>query len=109
MLERTILVVDDDPAVLEFYQKIFRSEQASDFDILGTESVNKGRSLQCRTFLAPGELLKWYSRTVAGGEVSPLCIVDMRMPGIDGLDTALGLREIDPDIEIILCSAYSDK
>ncbi|MEN9309830.1 MAG: putative sensory/regulatory protein RpfC [Fibrobacterota bacterium] len=109
MLERTILVVDDDPAVLEFYQKIFRSEQASDFDILGTESVNKGRSLQCRTFQAPAELLKWYSRTVAGGEVSPLCIVDMRMPGIDGLDTALGLREIDPDIEIILCSAYSDK
>ena len=109
MAEHTILVVDDDPAILEFYHKIFRPEQESDSDILGTESVNKGRSLRCRSFQDAGELLAWYGKAAPAGETSPVCIVDMRMPGSDGLDAAWGIRRIDPQIEIILCSTRSDK
>ncbi len=35
--------------------------------------------------------------------------VDMRMPpGIDGLETIARIRKHDPDIQLVLCSAYSD-
>ncbi|MDC0254242.1 response regulator [Bacteriovoracales bacterium] len=43
------------------------------------------------------------------GEHFALAFMDVRMPpGIDGIMTAQKLWEIDPDIEIVLCSAYSD-
>jgi CheY-like chemotaxis protein len=38
-----------------------------------------------------------------------MAFVDMRMPpGINGIDTAVHLMELDEDIEIVICSAYSD-
>jgi PAS domain S-box-containing protein len=38
----------------------------------------------------------------------PLCIVDMRMPGQNGLVTAEQMREIDPDMDVLICSAAGD-
>lgn len=35
--------------------------------------------------------------------------LDMRMPGWDGLETALHIRELDTKAEIIIITAYSDK
>ena len=38
-----------------------------------------------------------------------LVISDVRMPpGIDGIETITGIRKIDPDIAIIIISAYND-
>ena len=38
-----------------------------------------------------------------------LAFVDMRMPpGIDGLTTIVKLWEIDPDLQVVICTAYSD-
>jgi len=35
--------------------------------------------------------------------------LDMRMPGWDGLETAMHIREVDTKVEIIIVTAYSDK
>jgi signal transduction histidine kinase len=38
-----------------------------------------------------------------------MAFVDMRMPpGWDGLETIENVRYIDPDLEIVICTAYSD-
>lgn len=38
-----------------------------------------------------------------------LAFVDMRMPpGMNGLDTIVKLWEIDPQLQVVICSAYSD-
>jgi len=38
-----------------------------------------------------------------------VAFVDMRMPpGWDGLETILRLWELDPDIQVVICTAYSD-
>ncbi len=38
-----------------------------------------------------------------------LAFIDMRMPpGIDGVDTIEKLWEIDPDLQVVICTAYSD-
>ncbi len=49
--------------------------------------------------------------TAARAEGRPYCVafVDMRMPpGWDGLQTIQRLWEVDGDVQIVICSAYSD-
>lgn len=37
-----------------------------------------------------------------------LVVMDIKMPGISGVDTLIKIKEIDKDIPVILCSAYGD-
>ncbi|PTY07387.1 hypothetical protein DB347_08795 [Opitutaceae bacterium EW11] len=38
-----------------------------------------------------------------------VAFVDLRMPpGIDGVETATKLWQVDPDIQVVICTAYSD-
>ena len=108
MSDATILVVDDDPEILAFYQKIFSAGKGREFDILGASDEKRQTELGCLTFSDPKKLLEYYGRAMAAGDRSPLCVVDMRMPIMNGLATALGLREMDPEINIVVCTAFSD-
>lgn len=108
MPSSTVLIVDDDPEILAFYRKIFENAPGADFDILGEESPVEAASIKVRTFSDPLEFLKDYEGVRKSGVRHPLCILDMRMPILNGLATALRLREIDPDIDIIICTAFSD-
>ena len=38
-----------------------------------------------------------------------LILLDMSMPGLNGIDTLTELRQIDPDVHIILSSGYSQQ
>jgi len=43
------------------------------------------------------------------GDPYPVAFVDMRMPpGWDGLETVRRLWEVDPNLEVVICTAYSD-
>ena len=108
MTDRTILIVDDDPEILAFYRKIFTGSDGGDFEILGSPVSGPRHVLNCRTFLDPQELLHEYERSAEAGELHPLCILDMRMPILNGLATAVRMREIDPQIGIVICAAFSD-
>jgi predicted signal transduction protein with EAL and GGDEF domain len=45
----------------------------------------------------------------AGGQPYALAFVDVRMPpGLDGIRTTARLLEEDPDVSVVVCSAYSD-
>jgi PAS domain S-box-containing protein len=49
-------------------------------------------------------------RAVESGRRYAAVFTDIRMPpGWDGLATAVKLWEIDPDLQIVICTAYSDK
>ncbi|RLB69376.1 MAG: response regulator [Deltaproteobacteria bacterium] len=42
-------------------------------------------------------------------QVNPdLIVMDIKMPGISGVDTLIKVKEIDKNIPVILCSAYGD-
>ncbi len=42
-------------------------------------------------------------------ELKPdLVVMDIKMPGISGVDALIKIKEIDKNIPVILCSAYSD-
>ena len=109
MLKPDILVVDDDLEVLKFYRKIFSASSAHELDILGSGlSSGFGVAAGCLAYSDPTALVADYRKMVASGKHAPLCIVDMRMPQQNGLATAEQLREIDPEIEVVISTAAGD-
>jgi len=49
------------------------------------------------------------ARAVAAGQPYHVVFVDMRMPpGIDGSETMRRIREVDPSLPCIVCTAFSD-
>jgi PAS domain S-box-containing protein len=101
-----ILAVDDERHILALYRRIFSLPDAGKFDVLGSGS--DGTSLppvDCRTYADPLKLVAEYRQQFAGGLRASVCILDILMPQQSGFATARQLREIDPDIEIIVCTA----
>jgi PAS domain S-box-containing protein len=101
-----ILAVDDERHILALYRRIFSLPDAGKFDVLGSGS--DGTSLppvDCRTYADPVKLVAEYRQQFAGGLRASVCILDILMPQQSGFATARQLREIDPDIEIIVCTA----
>ena len=106
MTSDVILAVDDHAGVLEVYRKIFAAEQAKEFDVLGlAENEGSWPPLECRTYDSPKKLIEDVRRDALRGVHYPLCIVDLLMPEQNGVMTIRQLREIDPEIEIIICTA----
>ena len=106
MTSDVILAVDDHAGVLEVYRKIFAAEQAKEFDVLGlAENEGSWPPLECRTYDSPKKLIEDVRRDALRGVHYPLCIVDVLMPEQNGVMTIRQLREIDPEIEIIICTA----
>ena len=113
--ERRILVVDDDASVREAYRKILARPQndgladarAGLFDDEPVPPAARGFSVEC---VEQGQLaIDRVAAGIARGESFAMAFVDMRMPpGMDGLATAKGLWKHDPDLQIVLATAYSD-
>jgi CheY-like chemotaxis protein len=79
----TILVVDDEPMILEMRRLLL---EALGYFALTSESGEKALEI------------------VASTTVDAI-ILDYLMPGMDGEETAIGIRKIDCDVPIILSSA----
>jgi CheY-like chemotaxis protein len=80
-----VLVVDDERDMLEILQDFFESEG---FAVVVADSGERAI-----------ELCKHAAFDVA--------ITDMRMPGIDGLHTLIGLRQLDPRLPVIVVTGYA--
>jgi len=112
-----ILVVDDNEAIHDDFRKILGADAAeADFDveeaaIFGDNPTPSRRNGFEMSFALQGaqafELVKAAVRT---GQRYSVVFTDVRMPpGWDGLETAVRLWEVDPDLQIVICTAYSDK
>src|SRR5688500_957773 len=80
---RTLLVVDDDPSVRHALWITFRET----YNIQLAESGAKALEL-------------FHSKP------ADVALLDIRMPGMTGLEALRQLKEIDADVEVILLSAY---
>ena len=118
MEETRVVIIDDVEEIHNNIRTIFQSRKndlldALKKDLFGTANNSqtlKKELLLCFDSAFQGqegyELVK---KSVAMGKPYSVAIVDMRMPpGWDGLQTIRKIREVDQDIEIVICSAYSD-
>jgi predicted signal transduction protein with EAL and GGDEF domain/CheY-like chemotaxis protein len=113
---RRILIVDDNRAIHDDFRKILgraagsRDElKALDAELFGTvaESSDEGFSLD--SAYQGEEAIEKVRRARAEGQGYALLFVDVRMPpGLDGIATTARLLREDPDVGIVICSAYSD-
>ena len=82
----TIMVVDDEENIRWLYKEELEEEGYS----IATAASGE-EALQIITEIKPD-----------------LVVMDIKMPGISGVDTLIKIKEIDKNIPVILCSAYGD-
>ena len=117
-LENRILIVDDNRDVHGDFRKILCPDQdavrkldAAEEDLFGEPSAPRADqvSFQLDSAYQGQEALELVKRSVRAGEPYALAFVDMRMPpGWDGVETISRLWAVDPDVQVIICSAFSD-
>ncbi len=114
---RRILVADDLPSIHDDYRKILAPvasarPQFADFAEFApplSPPVETLAAFELECVLQGEPAVAAAAAARANGRPFALAFVDVRMPpGIDGVETARRLRDIDPDIQIVLCTAYSD-
>jgi diguanylate cyclase len=112
-----ILIVDDNRAIHEDFRKILLGgEPNEDLQILEAsvfgEPVSAGRTpseFRLDSAYQGAEALALVQRAHDDRQPYAVAFVDMRMPpGWDGLETIEHLWSVDPEIQIVICSAYSD-
>jgi signal transduction histidine kinase/DNA-binding NarL/FixJ family response regulator len=114
---RRLLVIDDNAAIHTDFQKIFRAATSQDSEFRRAEAAlfdDVAEMADAPAFeidsAYQGEIgYRMVSEAVASGRPYAVAFVDMRMPpGWDGMKTATKLWEACPDLQIVICTAYSD-
>ena len=111
-----ILVIDDSVALHEDYRRILcrpadraalNQLEALLFD--QPEPAENGFSCELDFAHQGDEGLALVRRSVSEGRNYAVAFVDMRMPpGWDGLETVQELWQADPDLQVVVCTAYAD-
>jgi len=116
-MNRRILIVDDNPAIHRDFEKILASDAAVHADLAAAEQLLFGEPVRNAealnfelTFASQGqEGVELVRRASAAREPFAVAFIDMRMPpGWDGLETIQHLWAVDPDVQVVVCSAHSD-
>jgi len=111
-----ILIVDDNESIHDDFRKILHcDEEEAEFDEEEAEIFGKAMHSRRRTrfemdFAFQGEeALERVEAAMKSGKRYAMVFMDVRMPpGCDGLETAVKLWKIDPDVQVVICTAYSD-
>ena len=112
-----ILIVDDNRAIHEDIRKSLAGDADQNTDLLSDESFlfdsNEPRVTNIKfeidsAFQGQEGLAKVVAKLQEGSPYA-LAFVDVRMPpGWDGVETILKLWGVDPNLQIVICTAYSD-
>ncbi|MEI2723403.1 MAG: PAS domain S-box protein [Verrucomicrobiota bacterium] len=114
---RRVLVIDDNPAIHDDFRKILSPDTGATaaLDRAGAElfgSTAKGVSrvrYETDSAYQGAEGVRRVAQARAAGRPYALAFVDIRMPpGEDGVETTRQIWAVDPEIQIVLCTAYAD-
>ncbi|MBT9555606.1 MAG: EAL domain-containing protein [Myxococcales bacterium] len=120
---RRILIIDDNPSIHEDFRKILAPPSSVELDSKSAldelEAELFGEFPTTSAPAAEGYLLAHAYQGKEGlaiveegyyrGETYALAFVDMRMPpGWDGVETIRRIWDVDPEVQVVICTAYSD-
>ncbi len=81
---RTVLVVDDDETIQDYFGRVLK-----DYRVVRASTGEEALEITRKN-------------------TPDLVLLDIRMPGIDGIETLRRIKEIDDSITVIMLSAYGD-
>jgi signal transduction histidine kinase len=112
-----ILVIDDQESIHEDFRKIIETEK-DDLDLSAAAAALFGddaqaeepqESFQIDSAHQGQEGLAKVEQALRENRPYPLAFVDVRMPpGWDGVETIQRMWAVDPEVLVVLCTAYSD-
>lgn len=112
-----ILIVDDNPAIHQDYLKILKfNSEPTQLDELSSMMFGEEGSaavtlpqFEIDSAYQGQEALEMVTQAQQDGNAYAMAFVDMRMPpGWDGLQTIEKIWEVDPHVQVVICTAYSD-
>ncbi|MDF7774716.1 EAL domain-containing protein [Sphingomonas sp. AOB5] len=121
-----ILIVDDEPAMHESYRQCFGSKAGGgadssalsamaaelfgdDDDTAAAPVAANDAEFDCAHFMQGLDAVEAVEQAIASGDRFSVAFIDVRMPpGIDGKETARRIRALDPDINLVIVTGYSD-
>ena len=114
---RRILVIDDNEAIHDDFRVILRENDDGEIVnvteqegvIFGASSKSQDREFEIDSALQGQDGIEKVRQSVEDGKPYAMAFIDIRMPpGLDGIETTKQIWKIDPRIQIVLCTAYSD-
>ncbi|QDV61504.1 putative bifunctional diguanylate cyclase/phosphodiesterase [Crateriforma conspicua] len=123
---RRLLVVDDQPHIHDTFDRIFQQQSSADGDLADFEArfLNSAAAPSAHDVESPNEMPAYelnhasgcdqavalMQAAVSDGQRFSVAFVDMKMPqGPDGIETTRRLWELDERLQIVICTAHSDR
>ncbi|MCA9119342.1 MAG: PAS domain S-box protein [Planctomycetaceae bacterium] len=116
-LPHRVLIIDDNPAIHEDYRNVLCAHDTNSLELVSKKSLLLGDGLadqpsalniELVSAFQGEEALELVRQSIAAAAPFMLAFVDVRMPpGIDGIETISRLWEIDPRVQIVICTAFS--
>ena len=112
-----ILVIDDDPGVRDAFKEILASSATSGIAERGAALFGQKTPSLPACSLQSYELtlaengkqgVKTVERALAQHQPFAVAFIDMNMPGIDGAETSRRIWAVDPQIKIVIVTAFSE-
>ena len=115
LLTHRVLVIDDNPAIHQDYRKILVDDgkaltSEAEAGLFGEQQRDTARPrFDVDSAMQGRDGVELARAALAEGRPYSVAFVDMRMPpGWDGLETVEQLWKIDPHVQVVICSAYTD-
>lgn len=117
-LNRSILIVDDHKPIHDDFREVLiqNADTSSDLESLELDFFGDSKSdsqvlpeYKMESAFQGQDAFEMIKQGFENGTPYALSFVDVRMPpGWDGIETIKRIREIDRDVQIVICTAYSD-
>lgn len=85
-MKAKVLIVDDQYGIRMLLNEVFQQEEIETF-----QAANGIQAIEC-----------------VQNEKPHLILLDMKIPGMDGLEILKRVKEIDPNVEVIMMTAYGE-
>jgi len=111
-----ILIVDDNPSIHRDFELVLL-ETAADAELEADERQMYGQAAVPAVLkpaysvdhaLSGTEGVEKVKQALAEERPYHLAFVDIRMPGIDGVETIQRIWECDPRVQVVICTAFAD-
>jgi PAS domain S-box-containing protein len=112
-----LLIVDDNPSIHEDFRKILGAKTAAqshlesvENSLFGLDEIPAERpGFRIDSAYQGQEAVELVKKAVAEGDPYVVAFVDVRMPpGWDGIETVENIWKITPELQAVICTAFSD-